>query len=129
MTPVPPGIPRVPPSVPPVPIERPRAAGMLAGLLLFGIGFLLAAVVAVAGHGGGPLYLTAVGLGFLGIGLVAFFRNRGTVPLPEGPVWGRPVLAGLARAVDLPAAPVTAVVYGLIAIGFIGNMLPILRGQ
>ena len=122
-------IPRVPPRMPQVPIERPRAAGILAGLLLFGLGFLAAAAVGLAGRAGGSLYWTVIGIGFLGVGCVAFFRNRGTVPLPEGPIWGRTGLAALARAVDLPPRLVVGAVYGVIGLGFVGNIVvPVIRG-
>jgi hypothetical protein len=115
--------------MPSVPIERQRAVGVLAGLLLFGLGFLAAAGVGLTGRAGGPLYWTVIGIGFFGIGCVAFFRNRGSVPLPEGPIWGRAGLAALARAVDLAPGLVIGVVYGVIGLGFVGNIVvPLIRG-
>lgn len=107
----------------PVPLERGRAAGMLTGLILFGVGFLAAAVVGLAGHGGGPAYLASVGVGFFGVGCVAFFLNRGTVPLPEAPIWSRIGLTKLAVALDLPPLAVMGVVYGLIGAGVLGNII------
>ncbi len=113
-----------------MPLEKGRAAGILAGLLLFGAGFLASGVVARAHQAGGPLYLAAVGVGFFGIGCVAFFLNRGTVPLPEGkPIWSVPGLAALSRALTLPALPVTVVVYALIGAGVLLNViLPLIGG-
>jgi hypothetical protein len=128
MSPARPGIPRAPQPPGRVPLERGRAAGMLVGLLVFGLGFLLAAVVALTGAAGGPLYLGALGVGFSGVGVVAFFLNRGTVPLPEGPIWSRVGLGALAEALALPAIAVMAAVYGLIGLGVLGNVVvPMLR--
>jgi hypothetical protein len=107
-----------------VPLERGRARGILAGLLIFGLGFFVSGIVAWTNHSGSPAYLTAVGIGFFGIGCVAFFLNRGTVPLPEGkPIWSRTGLAALSEALDLPALPVTVVVYALIGIGILLNVV------
>jgi len=96
---------------------------MLAGLLLFGLGFAVAALISLTTWGGRPAYLTSIALGFVGVGVVAFFLNRGTVPLPEAPIWSRVGLRALARALDLPAMVVMAVVYGLIVLGIVGNVL------
>jgi hypothetical protein len=106
-----------------VPLERDRAVGVLAGLVLFGLAFVVAALVAESSHGIGPAYWTAIGVGFTGIGMVAFFLRRGTVPLPPGPIWSRAGLAVLAESLGLPAVAVQAVVYGLIGAGVIGNIL------
>lgn len=136
MSPSRPGIPRAPRPNPDgrggsrhVPLERGRAAGVLSGLLAFGVGFLVAALAGLAGQVMGPLYLTGLGIAFAGIGCVAFFLNRGTVPLPEGsPIWSRVGLAKLAEALGLPALGVQIVVYGLIGLGVVGNVvLPLVR--
>lgn len=113
----------------PLPLERPRAAGLLGGLLLFGLGFAVAALASATGAGGQALYLAGVVVGFGGAALVAVFLNRGTVPLPEAPIWSPTGLRVLARALDLPAPAVMVVVYALIAAGLVGNLLlPLLGG-
>jgi hypothetical protein len=109
--------------MPPIPLERGRAAGLLSGLLLFGFGFAVAAVVAMSARAGHPLYLVAIGIGFLGVGVVAFFLNRGTVPLPEGAIWSPVGLRALSTSLRLPVAVVTGAVYGLIGLGVAGNVL------
>ena len=124
MSPARPGIPMRPSGVPKVPLEQGRARGILAGLLLFGVGFLVSGVVAWTHHAGSPAYLTAVGVGFFGIGCVAFFLNRGTVPLPEGkPIWSRVGIAALCTSLGLPTLPVTVVIYALIGIGILMNVV------
>lgn len=125
MSPVPPGVPR---KIPPVPLERGRARGILAGLLVFGLGFVVAAAAVLVGAGQ-PLYLSAVGVGFLGVAVVAFFVSRGTVPLPDAPIWSPTGLRVLSRALDLPATGVMAVVYTLIGLGIVGNVvIPVFFG-
>ncbi len=112
---------------PPLPLERGRAGWVLAGLGLFVLAFAVAAALLLAGAGGGPLYLTCVALGFAGLGVVGAFLNRGTVPLPAGPIWAPDGLRELARALGWPAAPVLVGVYGLAAAGVLGNIvLPVL---
>ena len=128
MTPVPPGIPRAPRPRGGVPLERGRAAGMLVGLLVFGLGFVVAAVAGLTGTAGGPLYLSGIGVGFFGVGVVAFFLNRGTVPLPDQPIWSRVGLSALAEALGLPALAVMVAVYALIGAGILGNVVfPLLQ--
>ncbi len=115
-----------------VPLERGRATALLGGLLLFGAGFALAAAVSVgnlAGGAGSPLYLICVTLGFVGVGVVGFFLNRGTVPLPEGAIWSPIGLRALARALGLPVGGVMALVYGLIGLGVLGNVVVPLLGR
>lgn len=92
--------------------------------MLFGVGFVVAATVALAG-GERTLYLGGVIVGFLGLGLgvVGFFLNRGTVPLPDAPIWSPTGLRALARALGWPATGVMVVVYGLIGFGVIGNIV------
>jgi hypothetical protein len=102
---------------------------MLGGLLLFGLGFAVAAVVGLGGRTGHPLYLAAIGTGFFGVGVVAFFLNRGTVPLPEAPIWSRVGLRALATALNLPSLGVMVAVYGLIAVGIVGNVVVPLAGR
>jgi hypothetical protein len=93
---------------------------MLGGLYAFAAGFAVAGVLVLLGHGG-PAYFVAVTIGLLGIAAVGFFSRRGTVPLPDGPVWGREGFAALARPLDLPARPVAVVFYVLVAFGVLAN--------
>lgn len=105
-----------------MPLEPGRARGILTGLVLLGLGFVVAATVVLAG-GERPLYLAGVIAGFLGLGVVGFFLNRGTVPLPDAPIWSPTGLRALARALGWPAIGVMVVVYGLIGFGVVGNIV------
>jgi hypothetical protein len=107
----------------PVPLERGRAFGILAGLFCFTAGFAVAAVDLFVWGFTRPPYLVAVTVGFVGIGVVGFFLNRGTVPRPEAPLWSPTGIRALARAVGWPATPVMAVVYALALVGVVGNFV------
>jgi hypothetical protein len=110
-------------------LERGRATGLLTGLLLFGLGFVIAAVASLTGVAGGVLYLVGLVVGFGGAAVVALFLNRGTVPLPEAPIWSPTGLRALAEALALPAIGVMVAVYGLIGLGVVGNVVvPVLTG-
>jgi hypothetical protein len=116
--------------VEPVPLERGRAAGLLTGLVMFVVGFGIAGVlVAVGGAGGTPPYAVSVAVGLVGVGAVGFFLNRGTVPLPPKPIWSPIGIAALARALGLPGRALTAALYGVGAIGVLGNLLVPLLGR
>jgi hypothetical protein len=117
-------------AVEPVPLERGRAAGLLAGLSMFAAGFAVAAAVKMGGAGGGPAYYVAVTVGLIGVGVVGFFLNRGTVPLPPKPIWSPVGISALGRALGLPALALIVGLYGLGAVGVLGNLvLPILAGR
>jgi hypothetical protein len=110
-------------AVEPVPLERGRAAGLLAGLTLFVTGFAVAGAAVLAGASRTPLYYLAVTAGLVGVGVVGFFLNRGTVPLPPKPIWSPTGIAVLARALGLPSAVLRAGLYGLGAFGVLGNVV------
>ncbi len=109
--------------VEPVPLETGRARGVLTGLFLFATGFAVAAVDLFVQGVARPVYLVAVTVGFVGIGIVGFFVNRGTVPRPEAALWSPTGLRALARSVRLPASPVIVVFYALVAVGIVGNFV------
>lgn len=106
-----------------VPLEAGRARGLLAGLGMFGTGFAVAAVLVTAGTGGTPGYFVSVTVGLLGVGVVGFFLNRGTVPLPPKPIWSPVGIAALARALNLPFRPLLVTLYMLGGIGVAGNLV------
>lgn len=102
------------------PLERGRAIGVLVGLALFGVGFAVAAVlVAVAA----AAYLVAVTVGLVGVGVVGVAMSRGTVPMPEAPIWAPSTLRLVARAAGAPELPVVVLLYALAAIGALGNIV------
>ena len=98
---------------------------MLAGLICFTSGFAAAALLVLAGRGGGsPPYLVAVTVGLVGIGLTGFFYHRGTVPLPEGAkIWSPGLLRVVLAPLDLPPVPIIATLYLLAGIGLLGNLV------
>lgn len=107
----------------PVPLERGRAWGLLTGLTMFVAGFAVAAVLVVTETSGTPPYYVAVTVGLVGVGVVGFFINRGTVPLPPKPIWSPVGIAALGRALGLPVRLLTGALYGLGAIGVLGNVV------
>lgn len=107
----------------PVLLERGRAAGMLSGLVCFTAGLAAAAVLVLGGHGSTPGYYVAITVGLVGIGLIGYFYHRGAAALPQGRIWSPPVLRAVIVSLDLPAAPIIAVLYALGAIGIIGNLV------
>jgi hypothetical protein len=114
-------------SAAPVPLERGRAGGLLAGLTMFVTGFAVAAMFVATRTSGTPPYFVAVTVGLVGVGVVGFFLNRGTVPLPPKPIWSPVGIAALGRALGLPARALIAGLYGLGAIGILGNLaIPLL---
>ena len=123
MSPARPGVPRMPPPEGAEPLEQGRARGMLAGLLVFGLGTAVAGVLSWSGYSHGVLYVVVIALAFVGLAVLALFVERGTVPLPPGPIWAPAGLGTVARAVGLPALVVQVLVYGLIAIGVAGNIV------
>ena len=129
MSPSRPGIPRAPgPPGGGEPLEQGRARGMFAGLMLFGLGSALAGLLAAGGHGRTAPYLVAIVAAFGGLAVLALFVERGSVPLPPGPIWAPAGLAMVGRSAGLPALVVQSVIYGLIAVGVIGNIvIPLLR--
>lgn len=90
---------------------------------MFGTGFAAAAVLVVAGTSGTPAYYVSVTVGLVGVGVVGFFLNRGTVPLPPKPIWSPVGIAALARALGLHARALTAGLYALAAVGVVGNLV------
>ena len=112
----------------PVPLERGRAAGVLAGLVAFTAGFAAAGLLVVGGHGSTPPWSVAVFVGLVGIGATGFFLHRGNVALPDRPVWSPAVIRAVVESLDLPAVPFIAVLYVFGAIGVLGNLVvPLLR--
>jgi hypothetical protein len=104
-------------------VNRTSAAGLLSGLVVFAVGFCVAAVAVLAGAPGSWWYLTAVGLGFSGIGLLGFHLNRARASLPPGPIWGREGLGSLATALGWPVGLVRWGWLALIAFGVFGNLI------
>jgi hypothetical protein len=115
---------------PPVPLERGRAVGVLCGLGMFVVGFAVAGLLVVTRTSGTPVYYVSVTVGLVGVGVVGLFLNRGTVPLPGKPIWSPMGVAMLARSLGLPVRVLLAVLYGLGAVGVLGNLLvPLIRGH
>ena len=112
-----------PQPAPPIPIERDRATGVLTGLIAFTAGFAAAGLLVLGGRGGTPPYLVAITVGLIGVGAVGFYLHRGTVELPQARIWQPAMLRAFTSALKLPALPVLAAIYGLGAIGVIGNIL------
>lgn len=90
---------------------------------MFAGGFAVAGGLVLAGASGLPPYWVAVTVGLVGVGVVGFFLNRGTVPLPPKPIWSPVGLAALARAMDLPSRVVMVGLYGLCGLGVVGNLV------
>jgi hypothetical protein len=109
--------------VEPVPLERGRAIGLLTGLAMFVTGFAVAGCLVIARLGGTPGYFMSVTVGLVGVGVVGFFINRGTVPLPPKPIWSPVGIAVLGRALGLPARVLLVALYGLGAVGVLGNLV------
>jgi hypothetical protein len=107
----------------PVPLERGRAAGLLAGLIAFTAGLAAAALLVLAGYGSTPPWLVAITIGLVGVGLIGFFYHRGNVALPSGRIWSPAVLRAVVTSLDLPATPIIAVLYGFGVIGVLGNLV------
>ena len=74
-------------------------------------------------RGGTPPYLSGICLGLTGIGLVGFFYHRGAVALPRARLWSPVLLRAVLAPLSLPPAPVIAVLYGLGAVGVLGNLV------
>jgi hypothetical protein len=123
MSPSRPGVPRMPAPDGAEPLEAARARGMLAGLLIFGLGTAVAGVLSWLGYSHGALYVVVIALAFVGLAVLAVFVERGTVPLPPGPIWAPSGLGMVARSVGLPALVVQVLVYGLILVGVAGNIV------
>jgi len=111
------------PDRPDVPLERGRAAGVLAGFVLFTAGFAAAGLCVLAGAGGTPGYLVAITAGLVGVGAVGLFWHRGTVDPPEGKIWSPAALRAVITPLGLPALPLIALLYLLAAVGVIGNLV------
>jgi hypothetical protein len=109
-------------AVGPVPLERGRAAGLLTGLAMFVTGFAVAGCLVAARLGATPGYYVSVTVGLVGVGVVGFFLNRGTVPLPPKPIWSPVGIDALARALELPARVLLVTLYGLGGVGVLGNL-------
>ena len=109
--------------VEPVPLERGRAAGLLSGLAMFVTGFAVAGCLVTARFGGTPGYSVSVTVGLIGVGVVGFFINRGTVPLPPKPIWSPIGIEALGRALGLPARVLLVTLYGVGAVGVLGNLV------
>lgn len=118
------------PDLTPPPLTRRQAAGALAGLTAFGLGFAVAGVLVLAGLGGSPAYWCLVSLGLLGIGAVGFSQPRTLADAARPAVWSRAGLAAVAEPFRLPAGVVAAAFYALLAVGVLGNVvLPIVLGR
>jgi hypothetical protein len=110
-------------------LESGRALGVLAGLFVFAAGFAIAAgfeafaVIASQPAAGRPVYYVGLGSGFVGLGLVALFMNRGTVPLPERALWSPLGVRLLARSAGWPATPTLWLLYAIGLWGVIGNIV------
>jgi MFS family permease len=113
----------------PVPLERGRAAGIVTGLLGFATGFAAAALVGMIVAPGHPLRYVGWAVGLAGIGVVGFFLRRGTVPLPEQPLWSPTGLRALALGTGLPAVQLMVGFYGLVVVGVVGNILVPVLGR
>jgi len=110
-------------------VARDRALGVIAGLMVFGLGFAVAACFEIAAvvTGSGSLsqatYFVGVGGGFVGLILVAWFMTRPSAMEVEGALWAPKALRLLARSAGLPQMATLALVYGLIIFGLVGNIV------
>jgi hypothetical protein len=109
---------------PPTPFELGRAAGVLIGLIAFTAGFAAAALLVLAGRGGGtPPYLVSITIGLVGVGLIGFFYHRGTADLTQTKIWSPSLLRTIITPLGLPVIPVIATLYLLAGIGLLGNLV------
>lgn len=121
-------VPRTPQLAPP-PLQRRQAAGALAGLAAFGLGFAAAGVLVTLHRGGSPAYWCLVTLGLLGIGALGFSNPRSPADAARPPIWSPAGLGSVAEPLGLSRVLVASVFYGLVAVGVLGNVvLPILLG-
>jgi hypothetical protein len=114
----------------PPPLTRRQAAGILAGLGAFAVGFAAAGVLVLLHLGGSPAYWCLVSVGLLGIGALGLASPRTVADAGRPAVWSRAGLAAVAEPLGLPRRAVAGVFYGLLAVGILGNVvLPIVLGQ
>ena len=111
------------------PLERRRATVIAIGLLGFGTGFALAGMLVLSNQSGHPLWFVAIGFGLVSIGVVGVAISRGTVPMPNTPIWSPSTLRLIARSAGAPQTGFVVAFYLLLGFGVIGNLLlPILFG-
>jgi hypothetical protein len=114
----------------PPPLTRRQAAGILAGLGTFAVGFAAAGVLVLLHAGGSPAYWCLVSLGLLGIGALGISSPRTVADVGRPPAWSRAGLTAVAEPLGLPRLTVIAAFYALIAVGLLGNVvLPIVLGR
>jgi len=114
----------------PPPLTRRQAAGILAGLGAFAVGFAAAGVLVMLHRAGSPAYWSLVSVGLLGIGALGIASPRTVADAGRPAVWSRPGLAAVAEPLGLPWRAVAGMFYGLVAVGILGNVvLPIVLGR
>jgi hypothetical protein len=114
----------------PPPLSRRQAAGILAGLGAFSVGFAAAGILVLLHLGGSPAYWVLISLGFLGIGALGVSSPRTVADAGRPAVWSRVGLKAVAEPLDLPWRAVAGAFYGLVAVGVLGNVvLPIVLGR
>jgi hypothetical protein len=124
-----PSAPRPPADLAPPPLTRRQAAGILAGLGAFAVGFAAAGVLVTLHQGGTPAYWSLVSIGLLGIGALGISSPRTVADAGRPAVWSRAGLTAVAEPLGLPWRLVAGAFYGLVAVGVIGNLvIPIVLG-
>jgi hypothetical protein len=83
----------------------------------------VAGLLVLADQGGSPPYMVVITLGLIGIAVTGVAIGRGVTPMPETPIWSPATLRLMAAAANVPGVPTLAVLYGLGAVGVLGNLV------
>jgi hypothetical protein len=89
----------------------------------------VAGVLVAAGLGSTPGYYVTVTIGLLGIAVLGFFSRRVPADVPPPPIWSPRGLTRVADGAGVPARPLVATFYALIAVSVVGNLLLPLLGR
>ena len=122
-------VPKPKPERPEQVVARDRALGVIAGLMVFGLGFAVAACfeIAVLVTGSGSLskatYFVGIGGALIGLIVIAWFMTRPSPLDIKGALWAPAGLRVLARSAGLPPLGTLIVVYAIIIFGLFGNMI------
>jgi hypothetical protein len=109
-------------------IGRDRAARLLVGLSMFALGFAIAGALVVSNVSGTP-WVLAVVLGLVGLVFTGLAMRGASGVLPQQAVWSPFTLRLIAERLGIPAVPLMVVLYGLTALGVLGNVILPLAGR